>query len=382
MQQNWFADVATRVVLPMFKARARPFVLVYWSRDPDGSQHNQGDSFGQLQPGINGPTSLAGIRNADDNLRRLREALVALDLQPTTNIIVAADHGFSTVSRESATSPAARQRYADVVPGRLPQGFLALDLAGALALPLWDPNQQNRRVQAGEHTNGNGLIGRDPSGARRDRRGRRRHGVDLSARLRRARAGAAPRRRADGAGLRERRLRRRCPGVDSGHAPDERDSSRGPGRDPPPVAGREPAIVLHRLCHRDQLRRHGLERAQQGQGHHGGFGRAESFNFMAAVGPSFKSGFVDTMPVGNVDVHPTIARIMGLPREAGGTLRGRVLEEALVDGRTSRVTVKTLRSKPGPSRSSHRAALSGGWGRALLRRCRVSRPHRWFAGDP
>ena len=120
--------------------------------------------------------------------------------------------------------------------------------------------------------------------------------------------------------------------------------------------------------------------AQQGQGHHGGFGRAESFNFMAAVGPSFKSGFVDTMPVGNVDVHPTIARLMGLPREAGGTLRGRVLEEALVDGRTSRVTVKTLRSKPGPSRSSHRAALSGGRGRALLRRCRVSRPLRWFAG--
>ena len=29
-----------------------------------------------LQPGINGPTSLAGIRNADGNLRRLREALV------------------------------------------------------------------------------------------------------------------------------------------------------------------------------------------------------------------------------------------------------------------------------------------------------------------
>ena len=54
------------------------------------------------------------------------------------------------------------------------------------------------------------------------------------------------------------------------------------------------------------------------------------------------------MPVGNVDVHPTIARIMGLPRAAGGTLRGRVLEEALVDGRTRRVTVKTLRSKPGP----------------------------------
>ena len=39
-QQAYFADVATKVVLPMFKARNKPFVLVFWSRDPDGSQHN------------------------------------------------------------------------------------------------------------------------------------------------------------------------------------------------------------------------------------------------------------------------------------------------------------------------------------------------------
>jgi len=29
-------------------------VLVFWSRDPDGTQHNQGDSLNQLVPGING----------------------------------------------------------------------------------------------------------------------------------------------------------------------------------------------------------------------------------------------------------------------------------------------------------------------------------------
>jgi len=43
-------------------------VLVYWSRDPDGTQHGQGDSLNELTPGINGPTSRAAIRNADDNL--------------------------------------------------------------------------------------------------------------------------------------------------------------------------------------------------------------------------------------------------------------------------------------------------------------------------
>ena len=44
VQQKYFADVAAKVVLPMFKARNKPFVLVFWSRDPDGTQHNQGDS--------------------------------------------------------------------------------------------------------------------------------------------------------------------------------------------------------------------------------------------------------------------------------------------------------------------------------------------------
>ena len=32
---------------------------MFWSRDPDGTLHNQGDSLNQLTPGINGPTSLA-----------------------------------------------------------------------------------------------------------------------------------------------------------------------------------------------------------------------------------------------------------------------------------------------------------------------------------
>ena len=58
-QQAYFTDVAAKALLPLFKERNKPFLLVYWSRDPDGTQHNQGDSLGRLVPGINGPTSLA-----------------------------------------------------------------------------------------------------------------------------------------------------------------------------------------------------------------------------------------------------------------------------------------------------------------------------------
>ena len=74
-QQDWFVDVATKVVLPRFRDAHRPFAMVFWSRDPDGTQHNEGDSLNSLTPGINGPTSLAAIRNASDDLQRLRDAL-------------------------------------------------------------------------------------------------------------------------------------------------------------------------------------------------------------------------------------------------------------------------------------------------------------------
>src|ERR1700727_1466873 len=161
-QQAYFVDVATKVVLPMFKARNKPFVLVFWSRDPDGSQHNHGDSLNTVTPGINGPTSLAGIRNADDNLAALRKALDELGLAADTNILIASDHGFSTISKESKTSLAAKASFEDTPKDFLPMGFVALDLAKALDLPLFDPNDNNAKVADGAHPKaGNGLLG-DP----------------------------------------------------------------------------------------------------------------------------------------------------------------------------------------------------------------------------
>ncbi|MHB1206432.1 MAG: alkaline phosphatase family protein, partial [Rhodospirillaceae bacterium] len=64
-QGVWMAKAATRIVLPHFKESGKPFVLLFWSRDPDLSQHSTRDSIGELHPGINGPTGHAGARNAD-----------------------------------------------------------------------------------------------------------------------------------------------------------------------------------------------------------------------------------------------------------------------------------------------------------------------------
>src|SRR6266436_4887155 len=163
-QQAYFADVASKIVLPLFKERAKPFVLVFWSRDPDGTQHNTGDSLNTLTPGINGPTSLASIKNADNNLAQLRKALDDLGLAATTNIMIAADHGFSTISKESKTSPAAKASYEDTPKDFLPMGFLAIDLARALNLSLFDPNDKNARIADNAHPKaGNGVLGQDPA---------------------------------------------------------------------------------------------------------------------------------------------------------------------------------------------------------------------------
>jgi hypothetical protein len=71
---------------------------------------------------------------------------------------------------------------------------------------------------------------------------------------------------------------------------------------------------------------------QQGQGMHGSFSRADTRNIMAALGPSFKQGFVDQAPASNADIGKTIARLLDLDVKDHGPLVGRVLGEAMPNG--------------------------------------------------
>jgi hypothetical protein len=79
---------------------------------------------------------------------------------------------------------------------------------------------------------------------------------------------------------------------------------------------------------------------QQGQGMHGGFGRDNTFNFMAALGPDFRLGYRDAQPVSNADLAPTLERLLGLRARARGSLTGRVLAEALRTGREAAEVVQ------------------------------------------
>jgi predicted AlkP superfamily pyrophosphatase or phosphodiesterase len=346
-QQAYMVDVATKVVLPMFRDRNKPFVLVFWSRDPDGSQHNTGDSLNAITPGINGPTSMAGIKNADDNLARLRKALDDLGLAASTNIIISSDHGFSTISKESKTSPAAKISYEDTPKDFLPMGFLAIDLGKALKLPLFDPNDKNARVADNAHPRaGNGLLGADP--AKPDLVVATNGGSDLI---------YLPNNDRKLAGRTIKALLEQD--YVSGLFVDD-SLGKFPGTLPLSALGLRgkavtphPAIVVNFRswstgC--DEATNCSVSVAdtvlRQGQGMHGSFSRGDTLNFMAAIGPDFKTGYVDALPVSNADVGATAAKLMGLLQKPKGNLIGRVMTEAMLNGVTPQATSETIKSQP------------------------------------
>jgi len=346
-QQAYFVDVATKVLLPMFKARNKPFVLVFWSRDPDGSQHNQGDSLNTVTPGINGPTSLAGIKNADNNLAALRKALDDLGLAADTNIIISSDHGFSTISKESKTSPSAKASYDDTPRDLLPMGFLALDLAKALDLPLYDPNDNNVKVADGAHPKaGNGLLGQDP--AKPELVVATNGGSDLIYLPKLDKK------------LADRTIKALLEqDYVSGIFVDDK-LGRFPGTLEMSQIGLKgkavtptPSIVVNFRSYVegcDEPTNCSVEVSdtvlRQGQGMHGSFGRGDTLNFMAAIGPDFKAGYADPLPVNNADVGMTIAGLMGLHGSNNGGLTGRMMSEALPNGIVQKSADGTIVSKP------------------------------------
>jgi arylsulfatase A-like enzyme len=365
-QQAYLLAVATKIVLPKFKATHKPFAIVFWSRDPDGTQHQQKDSLGKLSPGINGPTSKAGIADADNTLAALLSALKSLDLDKTTDVFVTADHGFSTIFKRSKTSAAAHYEASDgtekaadtrnAPPAEqrdLPTGFLAIDLADGLKLPLFDPNtQKGMNYAAGEHPiAGNGLIGNDPKNP------------DIIV----ASNGGSDEVYLPGAGAKA--LAQRIVAIlaaedyvsgifanDSlgdipGTLPMSAINLRGTALTPQPslmvnfrsfaVPGCKPELLCVAEVADTTL--------ASGQGMHGTFSRADTKNFMAASGPDFKRHFLDAAPTSNADIAPTLAQVLDLTIAPKGGLKGRVLSESLTGGKRVTVAKGWQASQPGPA---------------------------------
>jgi arylsulfatase A-like enzyme len=356
-QEVWLMKAANRIVLPHFQQAGKPFVLLFWSRDPDMSQHNTKDSVGEMVPGINGPSGLAGTRDADTMLGELLATLKATGLDKTTDVFVTADHGFTTIAHASATSPSAHlDPSAPLVD--LPSGFLAIDLAATLGLPLRPPGDTGAPIDfsnGGKLPGGSGMLGGDPlhpevivaaNG-----------GSDLIYLPAMNAKDPAPAKEQAGdivkfligqdyvSGVFVNDRLGKFPGALSMSDAGLMGAARTP----------QPALYVNFRSFST-----GCENELQctvavmdtplatGQGNHGSFSRAETRNFMAAIGPDFKSGYADRAPISNADIAPTLAHVMGLDLPAKGALKGRVITEALAGGAEVAVKSQIVKSASGP----------------------------------
>ncbi|MEA2875419.1 MAG: hypothetical protein QOF14_615 [Hyphomicrobiales bacterium] len=351
IQQKYYRDIVTKVLLPHFKEQNKPFMLLYWSSDPDGTQHSQRDSINELVPGINGPTSFAAIRLADDDLASILDTLKELGLDAQTNVVVTADHGFSTVSKQSTTSSSAKLTYEKIPQGQIPPGFLAIDLAEALDLPLHEPGPKGPAIEyrSGKHpVRGSAILGHDP--AKPDVVVGPNGGNDLIYLPQDNAKELAPRI------VKALLAQDYTSGVfvrdDLGSIPGTLPLSAvglaGGARTPVPsivVNFRSEALGCDQplFCAVNVV--DGVQ--MQGQGHHGSFSRADTANFMAAIGPAFKKGHVSPSPVSNADIAPTLAQLIGVKTEPVGKLRGRVISEALVGGEPVQFQREDVVSAPG-----------------------------------
>jgi hypothetical protein len=377
VQQQWFADVATKVLLPKFANEEKPFVLVFWSRDPDGTQHNEGDSLQRLTPGINGDTVKLGLQNAD---RCLRQLLDWLDAHPkvkaTTDVIVTSDHGFATISRREiakdgaqSTEPSANLDYEALgtekpePQGTLPTGFLAVDLAIRGHMRLYDPairatggpsvfaeltlgGAKSHHPSTGSALLGETIKAVDGSDARVIVASN--GGSDLlyvpsgNSEIVHSLLDILTELDYVGGVFVDDRF---CATSCAGGLPLSAIGLVGDSHVPRPaivVAFKDfyqaPGSLLNGVQVSDTT-------LQEGQGNHGGFGRDQTFNNMAAMGPDFKTGFADQLPVGNIDLAPTMAKILGFDMPSTGKVRGRVIRESLIGGPASESKrVETLSS--------------------------------------
>ncbi len=323
-QEVWLMKATTRIVLPHFAAQGKPFALLFWSRDPDMSQHNTKDSVGETTPGINGPSGKAGTRDADTMLGELLAALKKQGLDKNTDVFVTADHGFLTISHDSKTSPSAKD-------GQLASGFLASDLANALGLPKIDGStlgadpQKPQVVVAG---NGGADLIYLPGDNTQKLAG------DIVKFLTTQDYVTAIFVN-DGLG--------KFPGA----LPMSDLNLMGAAKTPVPsiyVSFRSYAGD----CENKLQCTVGIHDTplKTGQGSHGSLSRAETRNFMAAIGPDFKAGYADPLPISNADIAPTLAHIAGIEMPAKGKLKGRVISEALVGGTVPKVRKFSLQSEP------------------------------------
>jgi len=260
-----------------------PALSILWLGEPDLTQH-------ESAPGA--PAALAAIKSADEDLASVLSALDQRHARETTDVFVVSDHGFSTIERSvdlrkilNDAGFAAKTEFNDQPK---PEDIMLAGNGGSVLFYVVGHNQTliRRLVEFLQRSDFAGVIfTKEP----------------MEGTFSLDRATIHPPSPGYGA-------------ASSDHAPD----------------------VLMAFRWNDSKNQFGVpgmidadwQRAA-GKGTHATLSRFDMHNTLLATGPDFRGGQTDDLPTGNIDLAPTILRILGIkPPEQ---LDGRILSEAMIN---------------------------------------------------
>lgn len=284
---------ATAALTDSLSRKNQPTFSLLWLSEPDDTEH-------RFAPGSK--EALAAIKSSDENLGRVLAALDRNHARERTDILVVSDHGFSTIQRsvdlrkilKDAGFDAVTQFTSEPKPGQI----MLVGQGGSILFYViaHDAAVIRKLVEFLQQSDFAGPI-----------------------------FTKAP---VEGTfGFDQAR-------IDSPHAPDIEMAFRwNDGKNQFGVAG---------MIDADWNRK-------AGQGTHATLGRFDVNNLLIVSGPDFRSGLTDDRPSGNVDLAPTIYRILGITSPQ--PLDGRVLSEAMTNldeaaPETETKTVEATRAFP------------------------------------
>jgi arylsulfatase A-like enzyme len=348
-QDIYLMEAFSSYVLP----QVRPELAVVWLRNPDGTEHAYG---------VNGADARDALHAQDALLGRLEGALADCGLASTTDLIVVSDHGHSNVAGPAALFPTRAIRYRDV--GRI-SDTAGYSVSGAVRLA-------DLLTRAGFLAYDGGGCGYDPvlSGIKAD--GERVYppltdedGSACGCRWAGKRYTTGGHEVPHGAVPRAALVVAANGGSDYVYVPDHDPATVArlvrflqsreevgaifvaaryaplPGTLPLAAVraqdrqGRNPDVILSYAFDENAViagikgtEFEGTDGVGE-RGIHGSFSPADVHNVLIAYGPHFRAGLTDHLPSGNVDLAPTVARILGIELPQAD---GRPLLEALRDG--------------------------------------------------
>jgi predicted AlkP superfamily pyrophosphatase or phosphodiesterase len=256
------------LVRGLWKKGVPKFTLL-WLSDPDKSQH---------ESGVGSPMALAGIESSDNNLGDVIAALKERREWEKTDLMVVSDHGFSTTyGGPDVAEVLKKQKFVASSKLEFPEtgDVLVVGLGGSVLLYVVDHDEAvTRRLAAFLQTT-------------------------------------------DFAGVIFSRL------PMDGTFPLE-SVGYAATNDAPDLI-----LSLRWTAERNEFGAPGIflaKGATPAKGTHGSLCRYDMNNTLVAGGPDFKHGFIDDTPTGNIDVAPTVLRLLGI--KPAPSMDGRVLREA------------------------------------------------------